>query len=91
MEIEKMNSVELLAFISKWRRIFSFFGAVLVCVLIDLVAFHPVGMHQALLFLIGFICVMVCLLAGSKLQDPDRVDAAIDAEVLMSTESFDDD
>lgn len=84
-----MNADEFLGFLSKWRKVFSIFGAVLALILIDLVAFHPVGMHQALDLSIGFVCVLICLYAGKKLRDVERVDAIIDADELMLMESHD--
>lgn len=91
MDHQKQTAEELQKFQTKWQGIFSSFGAILVLILIDFVAFHPSGAHKLAILSFGFLSILVCLYAGKKLRDVERVDATIAAQELMSVESYDGD
>ena len=82
------------AYEQKWRRVFSFYGLILAAALTYLVTFYySPWSYTPVCYVIGSLSVIGCLHAGKKLRDLDRVNAAIDAQLLLgahSNESHDD-
>lgn len=85
-----LTLAELNAYEKKWRRIFSFYGLILVATLIYLVAFYYSPWSNApACYVIGSLSVIGCLHAAKKLRDIDSVNAAVDAEILLGIHNDD--
>lgn len=85
LTVDQLNAYE-----KKWRRIFSFYGLILVATLIYLVAFYYSPWSKApACYVIGSLSVIGCLHAAKKLRDVERVDAVVDAEMLLGVHSDD--
>ena len=78
------------AYEQKWRRIFSFYGLILAAALIYMVAFYYSPWSYApACYAIGSSSAIGCLHAARKLRDIDRVDAAVDAQILLGAHNDD--
>nr|WP_315486474.1 hypothetical protein [uncultured Undibacterium sp.] len=85
-----LSLAERLAYEQKWRRIFSFYGVILAAALIYMVAFYYSQRSYApACYVIGSFSAIGCLYAAKKLRDIDRVDAAVDAQILLGAHNDD--
>jgi uncharacterized membrane protein len=83
-----LTLAERQAYEQKWRRVFSVYGLILAATLTYLVAFYYSPWSYApVCYVIGSLSVIGCLHAGKKLRDLDRVNAAIDAQLLLGAHS----
>lgn len=79
-----LTAAERNAYEQKWRRVFSFYVLILAAALIYLVTFYYSPWSYApACYVIGSFSVIGCLHAAKKLRDIDRVNAAVDAEILL--------
>ncbi len=72
-----LNAAELDAYERHWKRVFAIAAAVLVMALVYLVAIQPTGTGGFLAYTLGAIAVCVCLYAGKRLRDCERVNAVV--------------
>jgi hypothetical protein len=72
-----LNAAELDAYECQWKRVFAVAAAALVVALVYLVALQPSGTIGFLAYTLGAIAVCVCLYAGKRLRDVERVNAVV--------------
>ena len=65
-----------------WKRVFAVAAGILVVCLIDLVAFAPRGVAGFVVYTTAGLAVIVCIWAGKKLRDPERIEATADGSWL---------
>jgi hypothetical protein len=77
-----LNAAQLNSYEQRWKRVFSVSAAVLVITLVCLVVWRPSGSTGFFAYTVGAVAVFVCLHAGKRLGDVDRVNAAVEGSWL---------